>query len=751
MILAVPQVDSETQLQMGLALGIKEADYKKHVQHAQVLSLRKNISFNLTWSLPTMAMTSVERSEHCCYPHSRAYISRLVRAGGSKYPSVHGAESGGFELPDGNVVLFKMESHNHPSEKEGFQGAATGIGGIVRDVLAMGIRPLALLDPLYFGPKESKHAQYTCAAVIAGISWYGNCLGLPNLGGQLSMDLGHYRKTLVNVMCAGVGRKEHLVSAAAVGSGNKVLIVGNDTGPDGIGGASILASARYEEGKESRSEIQVGDPFTEKKLVEAFLECVYIGLIEACKDMGAAGLTCTTTEMCEAGGLGMRIDLAKVPLRVTEMHASDVLMSESQERMLVIVTPENTGRVIEIFEKWDLHASVIGEVRDDPLLYVYNKEELIAVADPSYMVRGPIIPLQPERPSRIEEVWKPPVLREPKDLGRVLLRLLSSPKIGSKRAVFRQYDRTVMTNTVIEAGSADAGVIRVKGSPYGLAFTTDCNPVYCFLDPERGAEIAVAEAARNLSCVGANPVALTDCLNFGDPDDPTVAWQFEETIKGLVRAMDALRVRCISGNVSFYNQDDQGPVYPTPTIGMCGVLKDVTRTCTASFKREGDQLFLVGPIGMEELGGSEYVRVLKAKPKGRPPKVNLSVEEKVQSLVRKAIELGILSSAHDCSDGGIAVTLAESCIMGELGATVTLPRTTLGSLFGEDQSRIVVSLTDPKRFVRMAKNRGVPIMPIGVVGGKELVIEDGNGNRVVRKKVGDLEEAWNSAFKNFIG
>lgn len=745
MILPVPQLTKDNLIEFAQELGIKVEEVENHIRHYEQLAKNKKLLPELTFNPVTIAMTSVERSEHCCYPHSKTYIQKLIKAGESRYPLVHGAESGGFELPDGTVVLFKMESHNHPSEKEPFQGAATGVGGIIRDILAMGVRPLALLDSLYFGPETDTKSMYIFRGVVSGISWYGNCVGLPNLGGQTLFGRGHLRKTLVNVMCVGVGKKEHLVPAKAHGIGNKVLIVGNDTGPDGIGGASILASSVYKEGQENRATIQVGDPFREKLLIEAYLECVFEGLIEACKDMGAAGLTCTTTEMCEEGGVGMNIDLASVPLRIDELHAHEAMMSESQERMLVIIKPENVEQVVEIFHKWELHAKVIGEVTEDPLLYIKNNGDLIAVADPEYMVNGPTIPLKPKKPTHLQQLRNIPAIQEPDDYGMVLLNLLSSPNIASKRWVFRQYDRSVMTNTVTEAGAADAGVIRVKGSLYGLAFSTDCNPRYCYLDPNVGAKIAVAEAARNLVCVGAEPVALTDCLNFGDPDDPEVGWQFEETVQGMIDALNALNVCIISGNVSFYNQDDSGPIFPTPTIGMVGVVKDVEKTCTPAFEAAGDKILLVGPEGKGELGGSEYLTRIQDQLAGKPPTIDLEMEQRVQHLILHAIEQGFLSSAHDCSDGGLAVALAESCILGECGAKITLDRVNARYLFGEDQSRVIVSLKDPKQFVELAKEYDVPVREIGQVGGEEFIIEV-NGKEEISLPVTSLSDSWYSAF-----
>lgn len=749
MILQMPEISENDLRSFALQLGVKEGAYDEYRKYAETLASRYELPLELTWNPLSIAMYSVERSEHCDYPHSRQYIRQLVVVPGKedKYPLLRGAESGGFEIPNDMVVLFKIESHNHPSQSVPKQGAATGIGGIIRDILAMGARPVALMDPLYFGNPSSLSDKWIATGVIEGVGWYGNCVGLPNLGGQIIWDQGHENKPLVNVLCLGIARQQDLMTAKASGPGNVVLIVGNDTGPDGIGGASILASQTYQEGRETISAVQVGDPFRGKCLIEAYLECVQAGLVVACKDMGAAGLTCTTTEMCAGSNVGMAINLARVPLRTAEMYAHEVMMSESQERMLVIAKQGNAPAVECIFQKWGLHAAVIGVVTEQPLVEIWNDTTCEAVIDPSHMVGGDIIPLHPKRPAYLDELTIDiHSLPEPADYGQTLLQLLASPNIASKKAVWQQYDRHVGNNTVEEAGLGDAGVIRIKGTNFGLAMTTDCNPRYCYLNPKEGAKLAVAEAARNLVCTGADPVAATDCLNFGDLDDPEVAWQFEQTIAGLKEALEVLRVAVVSGNISLYNHDDQGPVWPTPTIGIVGFLENIRQHCTPAFKTVGDHIYLVGPMGYGHLEGTEYLTTIHGLVIGSPPSLDLAMEARVQNCVLQAITEDLLSTAHDCSDGGLAVAVAESAILGDKGASVMLQTVNAASLFGEDQSRIVVSLPQEKtaRLREVAAGYSVPIVEIGKVGNNELIIGISEHQITTQIPSNVLAQAWNS-------
>lgn len=760
MILPAPKVTEVELLDFALSLGIKEDEYYKLRSQVERIALKHDISFELAWNTVTIAMYSVERSEHCDYPHSREYIARLISiAGKKKYPVLRGADSGGVILPSGLVVLFKMESHNHPSQVEPYQGAATGIGGIVRDIFTMGARPVALLDPIFFGPLNDPLSRYIFEGVVSGISGYGNCLGIPNLGGQVFWGDGFLNRTLVNVMCAGIGENGKIVSTATATLGSVVLICGRPTGRDGIGGASVLASQTYSEGEEKRVNVQIGDPFSEKLLMEAYLECVDVDLIEAGKDMGAAGITCTTTETCEASGVGMDIDLALAPLYEEGMYAHEVVMSESQERMLIVAKPENVSSIREIFEdKWQIPAVPVGFVTAGPLLRLSLDGKSIAVIDPTHMVGGPPIDLKPREPTYIGETRKfdAASLPQVEDYRQVLLQLLSSPNIASKQWIYYQYDRSLgsaYTHTLIEAGRADAGVLRIKGSKYGVVLTADCNPRYCYLDPEKGAAIAVVEAARNLVCTGAEPAAVTDCLNFGDPDDPEVAWQFEQAINGIEAALKVLRIPIVSGNVSFYNQDDSGPVWPTPTIGMVGIMRDVRKKCTPGFKNVGDHIYVVGPLGEGELGGSEYLSTIHGVVAGELPKLDLKMEKKIQGSVLQAIREGLLSSAHDCSDGGLLVAVAESVIQGQFGAHILLVQTDARSFFGESQSRIVVSLPLIKsgRLKEITERRGVPLTRIGVVGEDELIVESfKTGKEIFKVSVAELVRVWRTAIEQYL-
>lgn len=673
-----------------------------------------------------LAMFSVEWSEHCGYPRSRELLATLPREG--KYPITVGGDAGGIELPGGLCILFKIESHNHPSQVEPKQGAATGVGGILRDIFTMGARPIALLNSLRFGELSEPLSRYLLAGVVDGIQWYGNCVGVPTVGGEICFADSYRGNCLVNVMCVGVAERDRLITSAASGPGNGVLYVGNSTGRDGIGGCSILASHEFGAEDEKRPTVQIGDPFSEKCLIEACLEAAATGAVVAMKDMGAAGLTCTTSEMAAAGGVGMDVDLAHVPRREEGMLPWELMMSESQERMLLVVQKGREEEVASIFRKWGLHAALIGRVTEDGVLRIRDGGQVAAEVSAQALARAPLY-----RPERKEPEWLAAVqahdlssLQAPKDWNQTLLDVLSSPNVASKRWVFEQYDHMVQTNTVLLPG-ADAAVLRLKGRREGIAVCMDGNGRYCFLDPYVGAQIALAEAARNVVCVGAEPAAITDGLNFGNPDKPDRYWQFARCVQGLADACRALGVAVVSGNVSFYNEAPDAAIYPTPIIGMVGVLEDVEKHCSPGFKREGDVIVLLG-VTRPELGGSEYLKVVHGLEVGRPPSIDLEMEKRVQSVCLKAVRSGWLSSAHDCSDGGLAVALAECCIFGGKGAQVTVPQegglTGREWLFSESQSRILLSL--PPWHVadlrKAAEAAGVALAEIGRVGGEALSI-----------------------------
>lgn len=714
------------------ALGLTDAEYQKI---EQIMGREPS---------PTeLAMFSVEWSEHCGYPRSRQLLKLLPQTG--KYQALVGEDSGGI-IVDDLAIVFKMESHNHPSQVEPKQGAATGVGGIIRDIFTAGARPIASLDSLRFGPLSEPYNKYLLKGVVDGIQFYGNCLGVPTVGGEVYFDESYSGNCLVNAMSIGVCKKEDLARAKASGTGNPIMYVGSSTGRDGIGGCSVLASAEFSEGEEKRPTVQIGDPFTEKCLIEATLETLATGHVVGIKDMGAAGLTCSSAEMAHAGGVGMEIDLNKVPLSEEGMEAYEIMMSESQERMLVCVKKGKEKEIEKIFSKWDLHGVVIGYVTDDKLLTVNYQGKVVAKIQTEALAKAPIYDMPAQEPENLKEMNKLDLgdVSVPKDFNQVLLSLLSSPTICSKHWVYEQYDHMVQTNTTVLPGS-DAAVLRLKGTKKGLAATTDCNSRYCLLDPYRGAQIAIAEAARNLVCSGADPAAVTDCLNFGNPEKPDRYWYFKNCIMGIVDACKSFDIPVVSGNVSFYNESPKGAINPTPGIGMIGILPDIEKRTTQYFKNQGDVIILLGET-KEELGGSEYLKVVHNKVAGQTPELDLDTEIRVQKTVFDLIQQGILNSAHDCSEGGLAVALAECCVSGELiGANVTgygLQITDYRQdalLFGESQSRILVTCSpgDVSKIVDLAKKNKVACQEIGKVGGKSLKIAD-----LIDLPVKDLQQKW---------
>jgi phosphoribosylformylglycinamidine synthase II len=699
-------------------------------------------------SATELAMFSVEWSEHCGYPRSRSLLKLLPKEG--KYASrAEGEDAGGIDVAPGLTAIFKMESHNHPSQVEPFQGAATGVGGIIRDIFTMGARPIAVLDPLRFGELDKPLARFLLRGVVNGISFYGNCLGVPTVGGELRFEEAYAGNCLVNVMAVGVVETDHIATSKATGPGNPVLVVGNSTGRDGIGGASILASHEFGEGEEKRPTVQVGDPFTEKCLIEACLEALASGGVVAIKDMGAAGLTCTTAEMSAAGGCGMDVDLKKVPLREADMQPWEIMMSESQERMLVVAQQGREAEVAGIFAKWGVTASIVGQVTGDGVLRIRFGEEIVAEMPAQTLASPPVYFLPSQEPEYYREVQAADLsgLPVPKSMSEVLRRLLASPNIASAEWVFRQYDHMVQTNTVVAPGG-DAAVLQLKGYRQGIAITADGNGRYCYLDPYAGAQLVLAEAMRNLVCVGAEPAGVTDCLNFGNPEKPDRFWQFTRCVEGLADGCRAFRLPVVSGNVSFYNETPDTAVYPTPVLGLVGVLDDVKKHCTVGLKRRGDVILLLGET-REDLGGSEYLKRVHNTVTGKPPALDLDLERKVQSVCLEAVRQGLAASAHDCSDGGLAVTLAESCLQGQRGAQVTLPESAVrldAQLFGESPSRIVISARPEHaaRIQELAAQVGAPVSVLGTVGGKTLRIAAG-GKRQVSLPVEEMERIWRGA------
>ncbi len=704
-----------------------------------------------------LAMFSVEWSEHCGYPRSRKHLARLPRAG--KWPVITGQDAGGIEVAPGLAVLFKMESHNHPSQVEPKQGAATGVGGILRDIFCSGARPVALADSLRFGDIErDPRARYLFAGVVDGIQSYGNCVGVPTIAGEVRFHPRYAGNCLVNVMCVGVAPTAQLASAAAAGPGNAVVYVGARTGRDGIGGASVLASQELRADDEKRPTVQIGDPLAEKCLIEATLEALATGALVAVKDMGAAGLTCTTAEMSAAGGVGMTVDLDRVPRREAGMEPWEVMLSESQERMLAVVAEGREDEALAVFRKWDLHAEVIGRITEEPVVRIYDGGDLVADLRAGDLAEAPLYDL-PAQPPQSSPTFDLDALAQPTDYRAALLDLLRTPDIASKRWVHRQYDQTVQANTVVAAGG-DAAVLRLKERPpLGLALTTEGNGRWCALDPRRGVQLAVLEAACNLVCAGAEPAAVTNCLNFGNPDKPDRFWYFKEAVEGLAEACRALGVPVVSGNVSFYNESEQGSVLPTPVIGMVGVVEDVGRVFRPAFANDGDQVLLLGAIG-GTLGGSVYLWRQHGLEAGPLPEADFEAAQRLYACVRAAqMELPV-TACHDCSDGGLAVALAEMAMAGGRGARIRLPDSKPGSaavpaasgradvaLFNEAPSRILVTIPThaADALVEMATRHGVPCAMLGTVGGDALVIERPDGNALLSAGVERMRDAYEGA------
>jgi phosphoribosylformylglycinamidine synthase len=699
-------------------------------------------------NLVELGVFSVMWSEHCSYKSSRAALRELPTTG-PRVLQGPGENAGAIALDDEVAVVFKIESHNHPSYIEPYQGAATGVGGILRDVFTMGARPIANLNSLRFGSFEHPRTRYLVAGVVAGIGGYGNCVGVPTVGGEVYFDSGYNGNILVNAFTLGLVRSNRIFRARASGVGNPVLYVGSKTGRDGIHGASLLASAEFDDStEEKRPTVQVGDPFTEKLLIEACLELMEKDAIVAIQDMGAAGLTSSSVEMAARGNAGIWLDLDKVPLREQGMSPYEILLSESQERMLIVARQGAEQEVLSTFAKWDLDAAVVGEVRDDGMFRVsFAGEEVVCLPLEPLVGGAPVYdrpfaaPADLDQTQNLDHATIPPV----GDYNHALLQLLESPNICSKQWVFRQYDQIVGGNTLLAPGS-DAAVLRVKGTSKAIALSVDCNSRYCQLDPYVGAMIAVVEAARNVSCAGAEPLGVTDCLNFGNPEKPEIMWQFRQAVRGIRDACTVFGIPIVGGNVSFYNETDGRPIPPTPTIALVGMLTDVEHLTSQWFKAEGDMIVLLGRT-REELGGSEYLATMHGISRGTPPWIDLSVEMQVQRLCREAIREGILRSAHDVSEGGLAVALAEACIAGPgepLGAEIEMEATIRPDawLFGESQSRIVLSLRRKHlgRVRDLARAADVPCTVLGEVRGKRLRI-----GGLIDVNAAELRRAWAEA------
>jgi phosphoribosylformylglycinamidine synthase II len=707
-------------------------------------------------NLTELGLFSVMWSEHCSYKSSRLHLRRLPTRG-PRVVEGPGENAGAVEIGDGLVAVFKIESHNHPSFVEPFQGAATGVGGIIRDIFTMGARPIALLNSLRFGPLELPLNRRVMEGVVAGISAYGNSVGIATIGGEVAFEDCYTTNPLVNVLCLGLARAGRLVRGRASGVGNAVYYVGAKTGRDGIHGATMASAEFDQRAADKRPAVQVGDPFMEKLLLEACLEALETGAVVGLQDMGAAGLTCSTAEMAARAGTGIELDVALVPQRETDMTPYEIMLSESQERMLLVVERGRERDIEQIFAKWDLDAVRIGEVTGDGQLRVKANGVVVAEVPTRALVdEAPVYARPTREPAYLAAAWRltPGQLGPVPPAGEVLLRLLGSPTIASKRWVYRQYDHMIGTASLVRDGLG-AGVVRVKGTRRALAISVDGNGRYCYLDPRRGAMLAVAEAARNVACAGAVPVGLTNCLNFGNPERPEIMWQFVRAVDGLAEAARALGIPVTGGNVSFYNETDGRAIFPTPVVGVVGVIDEATAALSRLLRHEGDRLVLLGWPD-PTLGASEYLKVIAGRIEGRPPGIDLAQEAALNRLLADAAAAGWLESAHDCAEGGLAVTLAECTFdTGGLGIEVDLPLlsqpgweelSVVLTLFGETAATAVVSVAErhlSALLVRAAEAR-VPARVIGRVGGSRLRMAVA-GELVVDIAVGEAEAVWAEA------
>ncbi len=689
--------EPEVTLQLILDHGLTEEEFER---------IKKILGRTPTFT--ELGIFSVMWSEHCSYKNSIALLKTLPRSGSKLLVGAGEENAGLIDIGDGLAVAFKIESHNHPSAVEPYQGAATGVGGIMRDIFTMGARPIASLNSLRFGSLKNSRTRFLFEGVVKGIGDYGNSFGVPTVAGEVYFDESYQDNPLVNAMAVGIVKKEHVASAIAKGSGNKVMIVGSSTGRDGIHGATFASEEISEKSESKRPSVQVGDPFTEKLLLEASLEIIRNGWLVGIQDMGAAGIACSTSEMSAKGKSGMIVDLDKVPLREDGMTAYEIMLSESQERMLCVVKPGFEDKVKEVFEKWDLNCEIVGEVTDEPSLKIFRDGGLKAEIPPFELVLGggaPVYIRGTKEPEYLKSTraFDFSSLAKTKDLTEVFEKVFSSPNIASKKWVYEQYDSMVRTNTIVGPG-CDAAVVYLKDTDKALVMKTDCNGRYVYLNPKEGTKIAVAEAARNIVCSGGVPLGVTNCLNFGNPYKPEIYWQFKQAIEGMGEACRFFDTPVTGGNVSFYNESPNTAVYPTPTIGMVGLIEGLEKVTTSFFKNEGDLIYIIGE-DFEEIGGSEYLKVIHKKVAGDSPKINLNVEKKLHDCLLGLIEKKLILSAHDISEGGIICALAECCIINEenpIGAEINIPIKTREdfSLFSESQSRIIVSITEIKMSLK---------------------------------------------------
>jgi phosphoribosylformylglycinamidine synthase II len=732
--------DPIVNLELARELGLLEDEY--------------NLIIKILGRTPTyteLGIYSVMWSEHCSYKNSILEIKKLPRSGGRLLVSAGEENAGLVDIGDGLAVAFKIESHNHPSAVEPYQGAATGVGGILRDIFTMGARPIAALNSLRFGEITNNHSssfgrmerssggsartQYLFKNVVKGIGDYGNCFGVPTVSGEIYFDNSYKDNPLVNAMAVGIVKTDQVAKAVAKGEGNPVFIVGSSTGRDGIHGATFASEEISEKSESKRPSVQVGDPFTEKLLLEASLELIKSGVVVGMQDMGAAGITCSTSEMSAKGNAGMEINLDLVPVREEQMSAYEIMLSESQERMLVVIEKGKEETAFKIFKKWDLNCVEIGKVTNGGRLRVHYNGELVADVPAETLVLGggaPVYVRESKEPAYLKEIkeFDFSSLKEPENYNDVLLKLLSSPNIANKNWVYEQYDTQVRTNTVILPGG-DASVMRIKENNKALSMKTDCNGRYVYLNPYKGGQIAVYESARNVVCTGAEPMAITNCLNFGNPYKPEVYHMFREAVRGIGDACRVLGTPVTGGNVSFYNESPDYAVYPTPVIGMMGIIEDIKHVTTSYFKDEGDLIAVIGKMqeGFDGIGGSEYLKLIHDKVAGDAPDIDPEFEKKFQQTLLSLIREGFIKSAHDISDGGFAVALAECCVINRknpIGCEVNFEYNGRKdfNLFNEAQSRVIISFSESslKEIEKICKGSNIGMEVIGKVGGKSLKI-----------------------------
>lgn len=719
-------------------MGLTSSEYQQIVQHLHRLP---------NWT--EVGIYSVMWSEHCSYKNSKPLLEKFPTKG----PNVlqgPGEGAGVIDIGDHQAVVFKIESHNHPSAVEPFQGAATGVGGIIRDVFSMGARPVALLNSLRFGELTDPKVKYLFEEVVAGIAHYGNCIGIPTVGGEVIFDRSYADNPLVNAMCVGILQHDELQKGVAKGVGNAVIYIGASTGRDGIHGATFASEELTDQSEEKRSAVQVGDPFMEKLLLEACLEMVKQELLVGIQDMGAAGLTCSSAEMAAKGEYGLEMNLDLVPQREAGMTPYEIMLSESQERMLVVVEPDKIDSVIEICNRWGLQSAVIGKVTEGNRYRIFHQGNLVADIPVSTLVDDAPVYTREEKEATYyiqNQTVQPELTLKQISPAEAFEKVLASPNIGSKEWVYEQYDHTVRTSTAVPPGS-DAAVIVLRGTEKALAMSTDGNGRYVYLDPEQGGRIAVAEAARNVVCAGAMPLGITDCLNFGSPEKPEIYWQLSKAIDGMSEACHALETPVIGGNVSLYNETSGEAIYPTPVVGMVGLITKREHITTQNFSKPGDQIILLGET-FAELGGSELQYLIDGKVSGRPPQLDLQREQAVQALVLNLIRDGLLKSAHDVSEGGLAIALAEACMKNHVGVDIQLqtelPPTVF--LFSESQSRILVSVRkqDMDQVLQQATISGVPCAHIGEVSDDAKLTIQVNRASVIEASLQHVKQLWKEA------